>query len=205
MQGSNLILTISIICFLSLWALLDAKKQRHLIEVKTTKKVAEIKKFRFSSALKSKLRNKYSNLSDGQIELVFQGLQDYFVICCLANGGMVAMPSRIVDEAWHEFMLFSRDYAAFCNKVFGHFLHHNPVDKLTKTDDRLKAISLAWTLSCKMSNENPKNPITRPLLFRIDEELAIQDGIKYNNKFNASDYFDFENDMGNIDLPSCGA
>lgn len=35
-------------------------------------------------------------------------------------------PSRRVDEAWHEFLVFTRDYANFCNTFFGKFIHHNP-------------------------------------------------------------------------------
>ncbi len=29
-----------------------------------------------------------------------------------------------VDELWHTFVIFTKDYAAFCNAVAGRFLHH---------------------------------------------------------------------------------
>lgn len=32
-----------------------------------------------------------------------------------------------VDELWHTFVIFTRDYAVFCDKVAGQFLHHIPV------------------------------------------------------------------------------
>ena len=35
-----------------------------------------------------------------------------------------------IDDMWHTFLLFTKDYAAFCNEYFGHFIHHNP-----NTDD----------------------------------------------------------------------
>ncbi|MEZ0209036.1 MAG: hypothetical protein ACAH17_02575 [Candidatus Paceibacterota bacterium] len=35
-------------------------------------------------------------------------------------------PSKEVDEAWHEFILFTRDYAGFCYQHFGLFIHHAP-------------------------------------------------------------------------------
>lgn len=35
-------------------------------------------------------------------------------------------PSERIDLAWHHFILFTRDYAAFCQRYFGHFLHHQP-------------------------------------------------------------------------------
>lgn len=38
----------------------------------------------------------------------------------------VAMTSRDVDEVWHTFILFTKDYASFCEQAFGFFLHHQP-------------------------------------------------------------------------------
>lgn len=38
----------------------------------------------------------------------------------------LAMCSRVVDEVWHTFILFTYDYATFCSEVFGTFLHHFP-------------------------------------------------------------------------------
>jgi hypothetical protein len=36
------------------------------------------------------------------------------------------MYSTRVDEAWHQFVLFTRQYTDFCQRFFGKFLHHNP-------------------------------------------------------------------------------
>jgi hypothetical protein len=33
---------------------------------------------------------------------------------------------RGIDEMWHVFLLFTRDYAALCNKHLGGFVHHDP-------------------------------------------------------------------------------
>ena len=35
-------------------------------------------------------------------------------------------PSKRVDEAWHQHILFTREYARFCRYHLGEFLHHNP-------------------------------------------------------------------------------
>jgi hypothetical protein len=32
----------------------------------------------------------------------------------------------IIDEMWHTFILVTRDYAKFCNDMFGRFIHHDP-------------------------------------------------------------------------------
>lgn len=38
-------------------------------------------------------------------------------------------PSELVDVGWHTFILYTREYAAFCEKVAGCFLHHSPFDE----------------------------------------------------------------------------
>ena len=37
-------------------------------------------------------------------------------------------PSRVVDLAWHELILFTADYERFCQHHYGRFLHHRPGD-----------------------------------------------------------------------------
>lgn len=31
-----------------------------------------------------------------------------------------------IDDMWHEFILFTEDYTAFCQGYFGHYIHHLP-------------------------------------------------------------------------------
>jgi hypothetical protein len=44
----------------------------------------------------------------------------------LLSPGPVMMLSAVVDEVWHVSILFTRLYADLCQRVFGHFLHHDP-------------------------------------------------------------------------------
>ncbi|ABP52993.1 glycine-rich domain-containing protein [Salinispora tropica] len=37
-------------------------------------------------------------------------------------------PSDLVDIGWHTFILYTRDYAEFCDRIAGRFIHHNPED-----------------------------------------------------------------------------
>src|SRR5262245_15022848 len=32
----------------------------------------------------------------------------------------------ILDEMWHNFVLFTREYATYCHERFGRYLHHAP-------------------------------------------------------------------------------
>lgn len=40
--------------------------------------------------------------------------------------GVALSPSAKVDEAWHQFILFTVDYGRYCDASFGHFVHHVP-------------------------------------------------------------------------------
>ena len=52
-------------------------------------------------------------------------LKRWFTLCALhpektyATGGQV-------DEMWHTFILFTKDYARFCHDITGAFIHHVP-------------------------------------------------------------------------------
>ena len=43
----------------------------------------------------------------------------------LAEGRVYGMMGAI-DELWHTFVIFTREYARFCDEVCGRFLHHVP-------------------------------------------------------------------------------
>ena len=32
-----------------------------------------------------------------------------------------------IDDMWHIFILHTRDYAEFCHRYFGRFIHHEPL------------------------------------------------------------------------------
>ena len=52
-----------------------------------------------------------------------------FLLLCAKNPGESFAPSDAVDIAWHTFILHTRDYAAFCERIAGRFIHHDPVDE----------------------------------------------------------------------------
>jgi hypothetical protein len=45
-------------------------------------------------------------------------------------------PSPSVDDFWHAFILHTKDYEEFCQRHFGHYLHHEPKDHRLPRDDR---------------------------------------------------------------------
>ena len=50
-------------------------------------------------------------------------------VCGHYPGSGPYAPSRLVDIAWHAFILYTMDYANFCQVNFGRFLHHIPDDE----------------------------------------------------------------------------
>jgi hypothetical protein len=52
-----------------------------------------------------------------------------FLRLCAAQPHGAFAPSCLVDVGWHTFMLYTRDYAQFCERIAGRFIHHNPADE----------------------------------------------------------------------------
>ena len=50
-----------------------------------------------------------------------------FLDLCAASSEPIAPPPK-VDDAWHVFVLFTREYAGYCERRFGFFLHHDPTE-----------------------------------------------------------------------------
>jgi hypothetical protein len=49
-----------------------------------------------------------------------------FLAVCAQNPCNQFRPSKKVDIGWHQFILNTREYAEFCQRVAGHFIHHVP-------------------------------------------------------------------------------
>lgn len=145
------------------------KKKRQFIET-----------YEFSNALKAKFANSNKFSEPSQQELVFTALRDYFYICHRADKLMVSMPSQIVDDAWHQFILFTKDYNDFCLKAFGRFLHHTPAEAMETETQAQAGIKRAWHFRCERENLNQNHPDRLPLIFAIDSTLNIENGFLYS-------------------------
>jgi hypothetical protein len=87
-----------------------------------------------------------------------------FLAACAANPGVGLGPSEQVDIGWHTFILYTHEYAEFCQRVAGRFIHHVPNDGptakfeprcvLTATVDAIGALGYAvdndlWPVAAK--------------------------------------------------------
>jgi hypothetical protein len=51
-----------------------------------------------------------------------------FLSLCAEFPGHSYAPSTTVDIGWHTFILYTREYADFCQRLGGRFIHHAPAD-----------------------------------------------------------------------------
>ena len=139
-----------------------------------------INTYSFPRTISQKVIERYPHLSERDAQGVINGLREYFHICNIAGGRMVSMPSQVVDVAWHEFILFTKEYQVFCHCALGRFLHHTPAEAMKSPTRAQAGIKTAWKISCFRENIAPKSPNKLPLLFSIDTQLEIEDGFTFS-------------------------
>ncbi len=143
------------------------------------RRLAYIEHYEFPPGVASGVRKRYPHLSEADLHEVITGLRQYFVLALRAQQRLLAMPSQVVDVAWHEFILFTRDYQHFCRGAFGRFLHHKPAEAMRSRTVASEGIRRAWRLACAQENLSPRTPQRLPRLFAMDDRLRIPDGFRY--------------------------
>lgn len=69
------------------------------------------------------------NISQPEAEQLFEDVKKYLFLAVITNERLA--PTDAIDLGWHEFLLYTRDYASFCNRFFGAFIHHTPNPELS--------------------------------------------------------------------------
>lgn len=129
--------------------------------------------------LASKLCAQYPQLTVRDAELVLRGLRQFFLAYSRSRQQFVGMPSKVVDAAWHDFILHTRGYAAWCDTAFGRLLHHTPAEILGRDPKRNDGLRRTWYWCCKEEGIDPRQPSRLPLLFALDTKFAIDGGYRY--------------------------
>ncbi len=107
---------------------------------------AYIADYTFPPHIARRVRRRHPELDDAGWPLVERGLREWFVCCAWRGRTVLGMPSRLVDEAWHEFILDSISYTRFCDVAFGGYLHHTPDEAApTPTAGSMGTLSLPGT------------------------------------------------------------
>jgi hypothetical protein len=77
--------------------------------------------------LMAKLTTEIKEADESQARLGLIETLRFLWLCSQSNA--VLTPSIRVDKVWHELILFTRSYQAFCETHLGHFVHHQPSDQ----------------------------------------------------------------------------
>jgi hypothetical protein len=107
--------------------------------------------------------------------------RQWFRLAAAHPRALMSMPSVVVDEVWHEFVLHTREYADFCDAAFGRFLHHEPESAMSPGAAAAnRSAALATTLRLARADERAGPGEDRlPLIFRVDDELRVVGGKRY--------------------------
>ena len=141
---------------------------------------AFIRSFALPHGLFDKLRRHHPHLTLKECQLVSHGLRQFFLAHLKSGRQHVSMPSQVADDLWHEFILYTRNYQAFCQQAFGRFFHHTPAAVLAGGRARSNAgLRRCWWQVCREENIDPRAPTRLPLLFALDAKLGIANGFRY--------------------------
>lgn len=197
-EPMGIVLTIGIWSLFYLWHSNYERREFIQPRIRSAREASQasgefIDNYTFPQGIMQNIKTKYGHLSDTEIDEVLELLKEYFHMCSIATIGAagsasikkekeilcVGMPSKIVDEAWHEFILFTKDYAEFCKKALGKFLHHTPSSAMSDGTSLETAIQNAWRIACHRSELNPVDTSDLPAIFGIDKKLGVKDGFSY--------------------------
>ncbi|MCP4528672.1 MAG: hypothetical protein GY833_22560 [Aestuariibacter sp.] len=125
---------------------------------------------------KKEAETKFSvELTEQDVEMCGQALIDYFIVS-LESQKPCGMPSKLVDELWHAYLLFSKDYRELFN-VVGRFVDHVPeIEAQFKTStgtqtEPMEVMTLRTFYLCAQREEIPCGSDELPLLFAMDSLL----------------------------------
>jgi len=149
---------------------------------RSLRREAHIRSFELPQGLFDRLRKRHPALSAKDCQLVAHALRQFFLTHLKSGRRNVSMPSQVVDDLWHEFILYTKNYQAFCRRAFGRFMHHTPAVVLRGSGGARTAnagLRRCFWFACREEHINPKKPTRLPLLFAIDSKLAIAGGFHY--------------------------
>ena len=69
------------------------------------------------------------------IESAFVEFKKYVALCLLYKKPF-GMMSRPIDEVWHNFILFTKEYHAFSQEFIGSYFHHDPTISTMAYDEK---------------------------------------------------------------------
>lgn len=138
-----------------------------------------IRGYSFPRGLIERLMKRRPGLQAKDGQLVARALRQFFLAHHKSGRQFVSMPSQVADDLWHEFILYTKNYADFCERAFGRFMHHTPAVVLAADQRSNAGLRRCWWHCCKDENINPAKATRLPLLFALDAKLGVGEGFHY--------------------------
>ncbi|QOW10132.1 hypothetical protein Q73A0000_07040 [Kaistella flava (ex Peng et al. 2021)] len=66
------------------------------------------------------------NMEQEEAEKIFNETLKWLWLGNKMDGVFIDDSTLIIDEMWHNFILFTQDYEIFCLQNFGRYIHHQP-------------------------------------------------------------------------------
>jgi hypothetical protein len=156
---------------------------------RATRRKEFVATYRLPSAVGRKLRRKLGESTD--LGIAFRGLHQWLRLH-VAPPGLLAMPSNPVDQLWHDFILHTQDYQAFCRQAYGRTLHHSPEQSMSST--MLEAlhgegIGRSFAMACADEGIRLPQMLGLPVLFQVNTALAMPDGQQWGSRLRAFELF----------------
>lgn len=125
--------------------------------------------------IKGRFLREYPQYKQEDYKEIEQALLDYFWLFLPENkkiGNFYTFPSKVADDLWHTFLLYSKEYREFCENSFGYVIDHIP-----HTDEEPENSSFETVL-------NTHRALTkdgRTAGFDLDKKHNVEN--KYDNTF----------------------
>jgi hypothetical protein len=72
-------------------------------------------------------------IADSEVLTSIDRFKDFIFLNAIGYSKL-NMPVKAIDIVWHTFLLFTAEYAEFCNRFVGRFVHHIPVTSRSNGD-----------------------------------------------------------------------
>lgn len=80
---------------------------------------------------------KIYNVEEDEANIIFEETIKFLSLSSLDFSFFIDDSMLIIDEMWHNFILFTNDYGKFCFENFGRYIHHQPTTKREKEEQEI--------------------------------------------------------------------
>jgi len=143
------------------------------------RRLAAVDDYQFPSGVRQLFVQHHGELTGDGIRSVEAAARQWFRLGVRHPKARLAMPSVIVGDLWREFAVHTREYAEFCEGTLGRNPQRPPEPARTAggaAEDRPGALQTTFRYA---QQDEPGAAGPLPVLFRVDQELAVPGGWHY--------------------------